>query len=308
MTRLIPVDLISRLNTLGDFLRSNIVGQEEVLEEIVPMLQGSFCEIRFPKRPITSMLFLGPTGVGKTETALLFTEHLFASSEKLVRLDMSEFMTPDSIGVLRGQNTSERGLFGHYYDRSRGSGTFLFDEIEKAHPLINDVFLQILSAARFTLATGETLDLSNYVVVATSNVGSRVLMESRSTDRETIVRRMIQAGTTDFRVETMGRFELQAIFNKLDYQSLQKIGALHTAKCLDLINAQGHSITIEPGVVEYVQREGYSERFGARPMQNAAMRVLKNIVTVEMLRNGGMPVLGRIEYDRRSNKCLIVNQ
>ena len=86
------------------------------------------------------------------------------SAFKLVRLDMSEYMTVDSIGILRGQNQNERGLFGHYYDRSEGSGTLLFDEIEKAHPLIMDVFLQILSAGRFTIATGETLDLSNYVV------------------------------------------------------------------------------------------------------------------------------------------------
>jgi ATP-dependent Clp protease ATP-binding subunit ClpB len=221
---------------------------------------------------------------------------------------MSEYMTPDSIAILRGESTSDRGLLGQYVDRSERSGTLLFDEIEKAHPLIMDLYLQILSAARFTLATGETLDLSDYVVVTTTNVGSRILAESRSTDRETIVRRMIQAGASDFRVEIMGRFELQAVFNKLDYQSLQKVGELHTAKCLELINAQGHSITIDPGVVEYVQREGYSERFGARPMQNAAMRVLRNIVTAEMLRNGGMPVSGRIEYDRRSNKCLMVKQ
>ena len=176
--------------------------------------------------------------------------------------------------ILRGQNQNERGLFGHYYDRSQRSGTLLFDEIEKAHPLIMDVFLQILSAARFTVATGETLDLSNYVVVATSNIGSRMLMESRSTDRETLVRRTIQAGTQEMRPETYARFDLHCVFNKLDYLTLNRIGQVHVEKCLDLIRAQGHSIECESGVVEYVQREGYSERFGARPMQNAAMRIL----------------------------------
>jgi ATP-dependent Clp protease ATP-binding subunit ClpA len=237
MDRLISPELVSRLNTLGDFLVANILGQDEVLSDIVSLIRRSYCGLRFPGRPTASMLFLGPTGVGKTETVNLFTQHLFGSEEKLVRLDMSEYMTLDSVGILRGQNQNERGLFGHHYDRSQRSGTLLFDEIEKAHPLILDVFLQILSAARFTVATGETLDLSNYVVIATSNLGSRMLMESRSTDRETLVRRTIQAGTQEMRPETYARFDLHCVFNKLDYLTLNRIGQLHVEKCLDLIRA-----------------------------------------------------------------------
>jgi ATP-dependent Clp protease ATP-binding subunit ClpA len=303
MDSLIPPELLSRLNTLGDFLAANILGQDEVLSDIVSLSQRSFCGLRFPDRPTASMLFLGPTGVGKTETVNLFTQHLFGSEKKLVRLDMSEYMTLDSIGLLRGQNQNERGLFGHYYDRSQRSGTLLFDEIEKAHPLIMDVFLQILSAARFTVATGETLDLSNYVVVATSNIGSRMLMESRSSDRETLVHRTIQAGTQEMRPETYARFDLHCVFNKLDYQTLNRIGQVHVEKCLDLIRVQGHSIECQSGVVEYVQREGYSERFGARPMQNAAMRILGSVVMDEMMKNGGRPVMGEVAFDRKANKC-----
>ncbi len=101
MDRLITADLVSRLNALLGFLRSNILGQDEVLSDIVSLLRRSFCGLRFPGRPIASMLFLGPTGVGKTETVNLFTQHLFGSAqEKLVRLDMSEYMTTDSIGIL----------------------------------------------------------------------------------------------------------------------------------------------------------------------------------------------------------------
>jgi ATP-dependent Clp protease ATP-binding subunit ClpB len=251
------------------------------------------------------MLFLGPTGVGKTETGLMFTEHLFGSAEKLVRLDMSEFMTVDSINVLRGQNRSDCGLLGLYVKRSSGSGTLLFDEIEKAHPLIMDVFLQILSAGRFTVATGETLDLSNYVVVATSNIGSRMLMESRSSDRETLVRRTLAAGTNKMRPETFARFDLHAVFNKLDYLTLNRIAHLHVSQALEVINRQGHSITCNPEVVEYVQREGYSEHFGARPMQNAAMRIMGGAVANQMLQAGGGRVQGALCYDRISNKCFL---
>jgi ATP-dependent Clp protease ATP-binding subunit ClpA len=304
MDRLISSYLLQRLNTIGEFLGANILGQDEVLSDIVALLQRSFCGIRFPNRPVASMLFLGPTGVGKTETANLFTRHLFGDDGgKLVRLDMSEYMTVDSIGILRGQDTQDCGLLGLYTRRSGDSGTILFDEIEKAHPLIMDVFLQILSAGRFTLATGETLDLSNYVVVATSNIGSRVLMESRSTDRETIVRRTTQAGTTEIRPETFRRFDLHCVFNKLDYLTLKAIGQLHINKCLDLINAQGHCVNVEASVVEYIQREGYSEKFGAAWMQNAAMRILGDVVAAEMLKHGGGPITGTIGYDRRMNEC-----
>src|SRR5258708_20274706 len=153
MDGLISPELVSRLNTLGSFLRSNILGQDEVLSDIVSLLRRSFCGLRFPGRPIASMLFLGPTGVGKTETVNLFTQHLFGSAQaKLVRLDMSEYMTTESIGILRGHNQNERGLFGHYYDQSQRCGTLLFDEIEKAHPLIMHVFLQILTAAPFPVS------------------------------------------------------------------------------------------------------------------------------------------------------------
>jgi ATP-dependent Clp protease ATP-binding subunit ClpB len=218
---------------------------------------------------------------------------------------MSEYMTIDSINILRGRHHGERGLFGHYFDRSSGSGTLLFDEIEKAHPLIMDLFLQILSAARFTVASGETLDLSNYVVVATSNIGSRMLMESRSTDRETLARRTLAAGTSEMRPETFARFDLHCVFNKLDYLTLKRIAELHVGQALEIINGQGHRITCTSEVVEYVQREGYSEHFGARPMQNAAMRILGDVVSAAMLKNGGRPVNGILGHDRKSNRCLL---
>lgn len=305
MDRLISPKLISQLNTLGEFLRANILGQDDVLSDIVSLLQRSFCGLRFPDRPVASMLFLGPTGVGKTETCNLLVRHLFGTHEKLIRLDMSEYMTLDSIGVLRGENIAERGMLGLFYDRSEGSGTLLFDEIEKAHPLMLDVFLQILSAGRFTLANGETLDLTNYIVVATTNIGSRMLMESRSTDRETLVRRTLQAGTMEMRPETYARFDLHCVFNKLEYQTLRRIGELHTKKCLEIVNASGHAITLDPGVIEYVQREGYSERFGARPMQNAAMRIIGDVVAAAMLKNGGRPVSGTLGHERKFNRCFL---
>ena len=157
-----------------------------------------------------------------------------------------------------------------------------------------DVFLQILSAARFTLANGETLDLSNYVVVATTNIGSRMLMESKSTDRETIVKRTIRAITSEMRPEIFGRFNLVAVFNSLDWETLRRIGEYQVWKVTGIINALGHGIKVDKSVIESVQRDGYCEGFGARPMQEKAMATIGGIVANEMLKNGGQPVTGTI--------------
>jgi ATP-dependent Clp protease ATP-binding subunit ClpA len=121
--------------------------------------------------------------------------------------------------------------------------------------------------------------------------------------RSLLVHRTIQAGTQEMQPETYARFDLHCVFNKLDYLTLNRIGQVHVEKCLDLIRAQGHSIECQSGVVEYVQREGYSERFGARPMQNAAMRILGSVVMDEMMKNGGRPVMGEVAFDRKANKC-----
>ena len=218
---------VQRLTGLDAYLGGQILGQSEVIDQITELLQRSFCGIRLPNRPLASMLFLGPTGVGKTETAELLTERLFGSRERLVRLDMSEYMTIDSIDILRGANMGEDGILGRYHDRTEGAGVILFDEIEKGHRLILDLLLQILSAARFTTAAGRTLDLRGYVVVATSNIGSEMLMESRTRDRETLVRRTVQAATQDMRPEIYARFDTVSVFNRLSDEVLEAIAKLH---------------------------------------------------------------------------------
>jgi ATP-dependent Clp protease ATP-binding subunit ClpA len=252
---------------------------------------------------VASALLLGPTGTGKTNLVELVNEHLFGNAEKLIRLDMSEYQNQSALERLIG--TGGRGLFGQYYDRAGGYGTLLFDEIEKANQQVLDVLPQILSAGRFTLGDGETLDLTRFIVFATSNIGSRVLLASRA-DRETIVERTETAVEADMRPEIVGRFDLIASFNKLDHQSMEAIARLHMERCLELINAKGHDLRVGDGVLGYIQRQGYSEKFGARPIRNSAIRILGGAITGAMLGNGGLPVRGVIEYDRRANKCSLV--
>jgi ATP-dependent Clp protease ATP-binding subunit ClpC len=299
---------IQRLTGLDSHLGSQILGQEEVIAQVTSLLQRALCGIRLPNRPVASLLFLGPTGVGKTETAELLTQRLFGTREKLIRLDMSEYMTVDSIDILRGANMSEDGILGRYFDQTEGSGVILFDEIEKGHRLILDLLLQILSAARFTTAAGRTLDLRGYVVVATSNIGSEMLMESRTRDRETLVRRTVQAATQDMRPEIYARFDEVCVFNRLNDEVLEEIAKLHLDRCLEIVRRQGHDITLSGSVLEYVLREGWSPEFGARPLQQAALRALGGAIVPKLLEGEGKAIRGHIDYDRKRNRCELVPQ
>jgi ATP-dependent Clp protease ATP-binding subunit ClpB len=304
MDRIIEQSLVYKLVTLPEFLKANIIGQDEPIDQISGLLKRSFCRLRYDRRPIARMLFLGPTGVGKTEVAELLTQHIFAAEKKLVRLDMSEYMTQDSVEVLRGQNVHERGLFAVYHDQSGGSGTLLFDEIEKAHPRILDLFLQILSAARFSVATGETLDLSNYVVIATSNIGTEMFFETnKKTDRETLVHRTVTSATLSMRPEIFARFQLPCVFNKLDNEVFKKIALLHLRQCLDVFRRHGHQVECDAGVTDFLFREGSDSRFGARPMQEAVLKTVGDLIADEMLNNGGYPVQGKIFFNPRENRC-----
>lgn len=163
-----------KLSGLQTHLQQRIRGQDHVIPRIVSLLHRGELGLTKPGRPRGSFLFLGPTGVGKTEVTLTFTSFLM-SNNHLFRFDMSEYQTQESLGLLLGGKLGERGTLGMVYDRSK-VGTLLFDEIEKAHPRVLDVFLQILDAARVTLASGETLELSGFYVVFTSNIGSADLM------------------------------------------------------------------------------------------------------------------------------------
>jgi ATP-dependent Clp protease ATP-binding subunit ClpA len=160
--------LREKLEALEKRLCESILGQEEVIREIVPILINGELGISSEGKPKANLLLLGPPGVGKTDICNAFTDYLLGS-EKLIRFDMSEYQTVESIYRLLGHN-GEEGLFGLNYDRVDGSGTLLFDEIEKAHERVLDLFLQLLSAARITLGSGRVLNLEEFYVAATSNI------------------------------------------------------------------------------------------------------------------------------------------
>lgn len=298
-------DLILLSHALPEALGANILGQEEPLSEVCELLQRALCGARLPDRPAASMLFAGPTGTGKTETARIIARHLYGSEARLARVDCSELQHPGGAGVLIGGAPGERGLLGQLVDRTTYAGVLLFDEIEKAFPLVLDLFLQLLSAARITLADGEMLDFRNYIVIATSNLGSRILMESKTLNRAYLVRRTLQAVQDFLRPEIYRRFEGKIVFNRLGHEALCRIADLHLAKTLELVGRDGHRLTAGPGVAGHIRRVGYSEEYGAGPMEQAALDVIGGVIKDARFSSGGGPVAGVVGYDRKSNRCFL---
>src|SRR6478735_2485610 len=182
-------DRRSHLLNLESHLNASIRGQASALSRIASVLRRGELDLCSSGRPKGSFLLLGPTGVGKTESVVVFTRYL-AGDDRLFRFDMSEYQTQESLGLLLGASTGETGMLGRVVERS-SYGTLLFDEIEKAHPRIMDVFLQILDAARVTVADGTTLDLSGYYVVFTSNIGSAELLDWQHSSFATVERHVL---------------------------------------------------------------------------------------------------------------------
>src|SRR6266403_1368386 len=294
---MIDASLREKRERLEKCLGESILGQEEVIREIVPILINGELGINSEGKPKANLLLLGPPGVGKTDICNVFTDYL-AGSEKLVRFDMSEYQTVESIYRLLGRN-GEEGLFGLNYDRVDGSGTLLFDEIEKAHERVLDLFLQLLSAARLTLGSGRVLNLEKFYVVATSNIGSPLLVGSKTNVRETVVRRVIQAVRDQMRPEIFDRFDRVLVFNRLSYDVQVEVGRLHLQWEIEAQQRRGHKVTeCDTEALKAIVRNGYSEKQGARRIRNAAREAVQEAVR-EALLSGG-ETSGRLEYDGHS--------
>jgi len=265
-------------------LRERIRGQDHVLPRIVSLLKRGELGLTKKNRPRGSFLFLGPTGVGKTEVALAFTTFLMGK-ECLFRFDMSEYQVQESLSLLLGGRPGERGSLGLAYDKSK-RGTLLFDEIEKAHPRVLDVFLQILDAARVTLATGETLDLSEFYVVFTSNIGSGDLMNLQHSGFVTMERHVLTHAQQAMRPELYARITEKLVFNRLSYDHQLEIAQLLLAQEIDLFRGHGHELSADETVVPLLVQHGFHPRLGARPMRDAVEKLIGDAVATDLLQGG----------------------
>ncbi len=273
---------LERLRTLPARLKSLLTGQDIAIDLVAERLQHGELGLTAPGRPKASFLFLGPTGVGKTELTLRFTDELIGP-DRVVRLDMSEYQTADRLALLLGTSDGEPGRIAEGFDACGGRGTLLFDEIEKAHPRVLDVLLQLLDAARLTTGRNRVLDFSDWYVVLTSNIGAQRIMMLRRSKYETMERLVRQDAQRELRPEIFARITVTVVFNKLDYDAQCEIADGMIEKECGALAARGFAVSSEPSVSGVVIQRGYHERLGARPMRDATELLVRNALAQELL-------------------------
>jgi len=273
------------LRTLPTRLKSLLTGQDKAIDLVAERLQHGELGLTTPGRPKASFLFLGPTGVGKTELTLRFTEDLIGPG-RVVRLDMSEYQTADRLALLLGTSDGEPGRIAEGFVACAGRGTLLFDEIEKAHPRVLDVLLQLLDAARLTTGRNRVLDFSGWYVVLTSNIGAQRIMTLRKSKFETMERLVRQDAQRELRPEIFARITVTVVFNRLDYDTQCEIaGGMVEKECAALAN-RGFVVLPKSSVSEVIIQRGYHERLGARPMRDATELLIRNALAKDLLHGG----------------------
>ncbi|MDP3073823.1 MAG: AAA family ATPase [Opitutaceae bacterium] len=271
-----------RLRRLPSHLAAKIRGQQHALPRICSVLTRGELGFAHPRRPRGSFLLVGPTGVGKTETTNVFTDYLFDGAAP-VRFDMSEYQLQGSVDKLLGESRDDRGLLGRAL-RTATRGTLLFDEVEKAHPLVLDLFLQILEDARVTLATGETLDLRPFYIVCTSNIGSEETMRMESAPFASVERTVLMRVRERLRPELVGRVNEIVVFGRLDYATQRAICAGMIESEIARLSAMGHTVEVSADAIEFLVRQGYHRSLGARPMRGAVERFMQDALADALLR------------------------
>jgi ATP-dependent Clp protease ATP-binding subunit ClpB len=280
-----PENLSEKLGSLSVALNRNIIGQDHVLGRVEAVLRRGELGLTHPRRPKGSFLFLGPTGVGKTELTLTFTRHLFGD-DRVARFDMSEYQEQKSVGLLLGEHRNEEGILGRRINHG-GAQVVLFDEIEKAHPLVLDLLLQILDAGRITVATGETLDLTRLYVVATSNIGASNLMEmSETVPFRTLERVVLEQVDQQLRPELIGRFSEKLVFRRLTYEVQRQICLKVIRDEQERLSGKGYQVKESNEAVEFLLRAGIHKKLGARPMRDCVERNIQNAIAADLMVGG----------------------
>ena len=313
----IPVDKmlegeVRKLVEMEGRLRERVVGQEEALQTVANAIRRSRAGLSDPKRPIGSFLFLGPTGVGKTETARALAEFLFDDEQNMIRIDMSEYMEKHAVARLIG---APPGYVG--YDeggqlteavRRRPYSVILFDEIEKAHPDVFNILLQVLDDGRLTDSKGRTVDFKNTVLIMTSNLGAH-LLQSENLESEAAFdaarEQVTQLLRQHFRPEFLNRVDDVVIFRPLGEEQLEHIVDLRLGDLRKLLEPRKITLELTDGARHQLLLTGYDRQYGARPLKRAIQRLIQDPLAIKIL--DGEVLHGdhiRIDADPLKNRLL----
>jgi ATP-dependent Clp protease ATP-binding subunit ClpB len=278
---------VEKLLKMEDKLKERVIGQDEAIEAVSQAVRRARAGLQEAQRPIGSFIFLGPTGVGKTETAKALAEFLFDDERAMVRVDMSEFMEKHSVARLIGAPPGyvgyEEGGYLTEHVRRRPYTVILFDEIEKAHQEVFNIFLQILDDGRLTDGHGRTVDFTNAVIIMTSNVGSEYIVGLEEKDYEEIRRRVTDALRKTFKPEFLNRIDDIVIFHGLSKAYVREIVDIQLRYLKRLLAEKNMDIILTDGAGKIIAENGYDPAFGARPLKRALQKLVQDPVSTKIL-------------------------
>ncbi|OGE88255.1 MAG: hypothetical protein A2722_01735 [Candidatus Doudnabacteria bacterium RIFCSPHIGHO2_01_FULL_50_11] len=269
---------------LERILHRKIIGQDEAIIAVANALRRSRSGITSEKKPIGSFLFLGPTGVGKTETAKALAEVYFGSQKRMIRFDMSEYQQPDSVERLIGQGEIRGQLTTQVMEAP--FSLLLFDEVEKAHPKILDLFLQVLDEGRLTDDLGRVIDFTNTILIFTSNAGAELIRESVVQFRETNLKERLLDSlqkTGIFKPEFLNRFDAVIIYKPLSEEQTEKVAELFIQDLNRRLKAKDIQIAASPELLKKIVQIGYDREFGARPLRRVIQDRVETVVAKKLL-------------------------
>ncbi len=322
----IPVQRVAqaeskRLLDMGKDLKGKVIGQDEAIVKIVKAIQRNRAGLKDPNRPIGSFIFLGPTGVGKTQLAKVLATQLFDSVDSLIRIDMSEYMEKFSVSRMVGAPPGYVGYEegGQLTEKVRRKpySVVLLDEIEKAHPDIFHLLLQLLDEGQLTDSLGRRVDFRNTIIIMTSNIGSRQLKDfgrgvgfsNKTSDKEDnehakyVVQKALKKA---FAPEFLNRIDDVVVFNKLNKKHIHKIIDIEIGDLYERVEALNYKLKISPAAKDFIAEKGYDPQFGARPLKRAIQKYLEDemaeIIIKASITEGDTISVG---FDKKNEKLLM---
>ncbi|RTZ94685.1 MAG: ATP-dependent chaperone ClpB [Deltaproteobacteria bacterium] len=287
-----------KLVRMEDRLSNRVIGQREAIEAVSNAVRRARSGLQDPNRPIGSFIFMGPTGVGKTELAKALAEFIFDDEQAMVRIDMSEFMEKHAVSRLIGAPPGyvgyEEGGYLTEAVRRRPYSVVLFDEIEKAHPEVFNVLLQILDDGRMTDGHGRTVDFKNTIIIMTSNVGSHMIQEMGTLSRDDARRKEMEIKINEmlraqFKPEFLNRIDEIIIFHNLTLAQIEAIVDIQIRHLVDRLADQDVQLTLKERARKFLAEKGYDPVYGARPLKRAIQRYLENPLSMEILKGNIKP-------------------
>ena len=307
-----------RLLNMEEILHRRVIGQDEAVHAVARAIRRARVGLKDPRRPVGSFIFLGPTGVGKTELCKALGEALFGDEDALIRIDMSEYMERHTVSRLVG---SPPGYVG--YDeggqltekvRRKPYSVILLDEIEKAHPDVFNILLQILEDGRLTDAKGRLVDFRNAVIVMTSNVGAHTIRKQRTlgfspaedrvdSEYEKMKENILEELKRTFRPEFINRIDEVIVFHSLEDEHLRQIVPLMLQNAIDRLKQRDIHLEISDAAKDYMAKEGFDPVYGARPLRRAIQRTVEDNLSEEILA-GRISVGDKVLIDVENDKLV----